>query len=61
MLGTILGLQVFEVDVELNCIMEVDKEPLIGGRSLLWGRKRSEERKLSVGRRTKTAGDDVGC
>lgn len=53
-------MQVFGVHVELNYRMEVDKELLIGRRSLLWEWKGSEERKLSVGG-TKTAGDDVGC
>lgn len=49
-------MQVFGVHVELNYRMEVDKEPLIAGRSLLWGWKRSEERKLSVGRTKKLLG-----
>lgn len=60
MVGTILGCRHLGENfyVELNYRKEVDKKPLIGGRRLLWGWKRSEERKLSVGR-TKTAGDDI--
>lgn len=41
---------VFGVDVELNSRMEVDKETVISGRSLVWWQKRLEERKMCVGR-----------